>query len=142
MPRNSRCILCPPSLSHLTATLNYVEQNPCRAGLVERPEDYRWSSAAVHLKGVADAVQVLDTRFFERAGEVDAWRERAAVPIPADDLEALRKCTFGNRPYGEDEFAAALEKLFGRACLRMKPETRPETELGQSRSVTAGEYLP
>ncbi len=25
--------------------LSYIEQNPVRAGLVERPQDYRWSSA-------------------------------------------------------------------------------------------------
>ena len=32
----NRFYSCPLSFSHLTATLNYVEQNPCRAGLVER----------------------------------------------------------------------------------------------------------
>ena len=26
----------------------YVERNPVKAGLVERAEDWRWSSAAVH----------------------------------------------------------------------------------------------
>ena len=38
--------------SHLLATCRYVMLNPVRAGLVERPEDWRWSSfrAAVGLE--------------------------------------------------------------------------------------------
>ena len=50
---HKRFYSCPLSFSRLTATLNDVQQKPCRAGLVERLEDYRWSSA-----------QVFDTRFF------------------------------------------------------------------------------
>ena len=79
---------------------------------------------------------------FERAGGFDAWRERAAVPIPVDELEALRKCTFGNRPYGEDEFVTALEMHFGRVWVHKKPQKRAKPDLGQSMCVTAGEYLP
>jgi len=30
--------------------VNYIHQNPVRAGLVERAEDYRWSSARHWLK--------------------------------------------------------------------------------------------
>ena len=30
---------------HLSATVDYVESNPVKAGLVERPEHWRWSSA-------------------------------------------------------------------------------------------------
>lgn len=30
---------------HLSTTIGYVEANPVSAGLVERPEDWRWSSA-------------------------------------------------------------------------------------------------
>jgi hypothetical protein len=40
---------CPLSESHLWVALRYVEQNPCRAFMVQEPEDYRWSSAAAHL---------------------------------------------------------------------------------------------
>jgi putative transposase len=33
------------------ACLRYIEQNPVRAKMVERPGDYRWSSYAVHAHG-------------------------------------------------------------------------------------------
>jgi len=32
------------SESFVTQRINYIHQNPVRAGLVERAEDYRWSS--------------------------------------------------------------------------------------------------
>jgi hypothetical protein len=31
----------------LMQKVNYIHQNPVRAGLVERAEDYRWSSARI-----------------------------------------------------------------------------------------------
>jgi Transposase IS200 like len=34
---------------HLYACIRYVENNPVRAGLVKRAEEYRWSSAASHV---------------------------------------------------------------------------------------------
>jgi putative transposase len=34
---------------HLGATIAYVENNPVAAGLVERPQDWRWSSARLRL---------------------------------------------------------------------------------------------
>ena len=53
---------CPMSAVHLQVGLRYVEANPCRAGLVERPEHYRWSSAAVHRGIRRDEYNVLDLR--------------------------------------------------------------------------------
>ena len=41
---------------YLVRTLRYVENNPVRAGMVERAWDYLWSSARHHVKGVEDAV--------------------------------------------------------------------------------------
>ena len=115
---------CPLSFSHLATALNYVEHNPCRAGIVQRPEDYRWSSAAVHLAGVADRFHVLDTEFFERAGGATSWHEMSATPLAADTLEEIRACTFGCRPFGEDDFVTDLETRFGRSW---HPRTRTKT---------------
>lgn len=39
------------SPAHYRAAMLYVEQNPVRAGLVARPADYPYSSAAAHLAG-------------------------------------------------------------------------------------------
>lgn len=36
---------------YLIATARYIELNPVKAGLVKKPEEYRWSSARAHLQG-------------------------------------------------------------------------------------------
>jgi REP-associated tyrosine transposase len=51
--RFSSCVLDEPYL--LTAS-RYVELNPLRAGLVEAPGRYRWSSAAAHVRGKDDTL--------------------------------------------------------------------------------------
>ena len=38
--------------------LSYVHQNPVRAGLVARPEDWRWSSAGYYATGRSVGVPV------------------------------------------------------------------------------------
>jgi putative transposase len=60
---------------HLWTALGYVESNPCRANLAERAEDYRCSSAAVHLAGVEDRSDILDLQFYRETGGQDRWRE-------------------------------------------------------------------
>ena len=44
----------PMDESYLLASTRYVELNPVRAGLVQKPEAYRWSSALAHINGHND----------------------------------------------------------------------------------------
>src|SRR6195256_5300518 len=44
---------------HLAAALRYVSLNPVRARLVERAQDWRWSSTRAHLRGKADGLTAL-----------------------------------------------------------------------------------
>ena len=44
---------------HLAAALRYVSLNPVRARLVERAQDWRWSSTRAHLRGKDDGVTAL-----------------------------------------------------------------------------------
>ena len=56
--------------SYLLAAARYVELNPVRARLVEKPELYPWSSAAAHVKGVDDAL----VKVAPLLGLVNDWR--------------------------------------------------------------------
>jgi putative transposase len=55
---------------HLYACLRYIELNPVRAGLVERPEDWPWSSARAHLGLAPDPIADLAPA----RARVDDWR--------------------------------------------------------------------
>jgi len=46
----------PMDEDYLLASVRYVELNPVRAKLVQRAEDYRWSSARAHLDGRDDGL--------------------------------------------------------------------------------------
>ena len=46
----------PMDETYLLATARYVELNPVRAGIVDAPEMYLWSSASAHISGQDDAL--------------------------------------------------------------------------------------
>jgi len=89
--------------SHLLRVLRYIERNPVRAGLVERAQEWPWSSAG------------LATEFLGRQGTVlmHGW----PVPKPADwlawlnkpeeqvELDRIRRCVKGGTPFGNPDWA-------------------------------------
>ncbi len=67
----------------------YVERNPVRAGLVERPWRYEWSSAARHAGGAeADPLPGGDAWFDKLAG---GWREFLPAPEEEEFLGRVRR---------------------------------------------------
>lgn len=114
----ARFFSCPLAGSHLWVALRYVETNPCRAGIVHRPENYLHSSAAAHLLTGLDPTGVLDMDFWQRAGGADTWREMHGSEETEEQVLGLRRCTYAGRPYGEEDFLAEMEARFGRKWRR------------------------
>ena len=99
---------------HFLNAIRYVELNPVRAGLIAKPESYRWSSAAAHCDQRFDPL--LEPR--QRSallGSIADWSAWLAEGIEGDCLERLRRHTPGNLPCGSDAFGARLEKSTGRS---------------------------
>ena len=109
---------CVLSDAHLEIALRYVEDNPCRAGIAAAPEQYRWSSAAAHLLDAPDRSRILDLRFWERAGGAATWRDLHGSRSTVDQIQALRKCTYSGRPFGDEQFVSAMEERFQRKWRR------------------------
>ncbi|MFA5515053.1 MAG: transposase [Desulfuromonadales bacterium] len=91
---------------YLWAVARYIERNPLKAGLAEKPEDYRWSSARAHLAGAADPV-LGDSSWLDPS-------ERGAyagfVLSEDDDMDnGIRKATRTGRPFGSESFVDMLE---------------------------------
>ena len=107
----------PMDEAHLAAALRYVAMNPVRARLVERPQDWRWSSARAHLSGVADGVTFL-TPVRDRFPRFADLLDDAAL----DALQTpLRQAEAVGRPLGDAAFLAALEAATQR---RLRPMPR------------------
>jgi len=92
------------------------------AGLVERAEDYRWSSAAAHC-GLVNTT-LLEPLPAENIISSEGWSGWLAGEDVADDLLLLRASTASGRPCGSQEFVEELETLMGRS-LQAKPRGRP-----------------
>ncbi|VAW98985.1 Transposase and inactivated derivatives [hydrothermal vent metagenome] len=105
---------------HLANAVRYVSLNPVRAGLVERAQDWPWSSAAAHLSGSDDGLATVPP-VLERYGDFAAFlaqEEDAAVKM-------LRQSETTGRPLGSDKWIEKLEKLTAR---QLKPQKRgPKT---------------
>ena len=106
--------------SHLIAAMRYVERNPVQAGLVNRAEDYQWSSARSHVLGQPDAV--LASHFLTE--QIQDWAE--FLRTPEDDRVGTLLARHGStgRPLGASAFVERLESLTGRMLRRGRPGRR------------------
>jgi putative transposase len=117
---------CGRSGSHLWAAIAYVERNPVRAGLMNRPGDCPWSSAAAHLTG-ADPSGVLDMLWWRHESPA-AWAEATGAKDPISGT-SLRRCTYSGRPFGDEEFVREVSRCFGRYWTRGRPPKQPGVRL-------------
>jgi putative transposase len=109
--------------AHLAAAIAYVALNPVRARLVQRTEDWRWSSVRAHLDpvrgdGLTDtapvAARIADFRAMLRTGEDEA----ASM--------ALRRAETIGRPLGGPAFQKRVESALGRSAAPKKRGRKAE----------------
>lgn len=107
--------------AHLVAALRYIALNPVRARLVERAEDWPWSSLHAYLTfrpdGVTDIAPVLARRI-DVGALIDEGPDEKA-------FERLRRAESIGRPLGDERFMQSLEALTGRALAPKKRGRKP-----------------
>ncbi|MCK4924912.1 MAG: transposase, partial [Spirochaetes bacterium] len=104
-----RFLSYPLDRMHLYAAVRYVEQNPVRAGLVTRAEEYPWSSAKAHVNKKKDLL-LSDTVLIE---EIDDWESYLATYDEVEIIEQIQKHASTGRPLGNEQFITELERLSG-----------------------------
>ena len=95
--------------------------NPVRAGLVDRPGEYPWSSAAAHILGRNDRL-VTVSPLLEL---VDDWGRFIAGQIADRDVSLLRRHERTGRPFGGESFIDRLEWELDRRLRKQKPGPKP-----------------
>jgi putative transposase len=113
----------PMDEAHLVTAARYVSLNPVRARLVERAEDWPWSSVRAHLKGEDDGL-VSVKPLLERVG--DFARLLAPDERDADRFSALRKLEKTGRPLAAEDFVRDLENRLGRPVARRAQGRKPK----------------
>ncbi len=125
------------SESYLLTCMRYIEMNPVRAAMVERPEDYPWSSYRRNALGESDAL-VIPHRLYQGLGRgqgkrQDAYRALFLVPIPDDGMTAIRNATNKAWVLGDSRFrdkVSALSQRRASPLSRGRPRKRQETGEG------------
>ena len=107
----------PMDESWLLKAAAYVELNPVKAGMVENPWDYRWSSVHAHLSG-EDANGIMQPeRLLSLVGDWRAYLYEAQAQT--DCLFTQHENT--GRPLGTESFVEKAEHLLQRRLKKKKP---------------------
>jgi putative transposase len=108
----------------------YIELNPVRAGMVLKPQDYRWSS--YHANGLGrDNGLLTPHEEYRRLGRADAERweaYRALFRAHVDEAltDEIRDATNGNFVLGGERFQAQIAHALGRRVVRGMPGRPPQ----------------
>ncbi len=113
---------------YLLTCLRYIELNPVRAAMVERAEDYHWSSARHHL-ALATNLRVNSHACYNALGSTPSeraanYRLALAEVIGADALTAIRDHMRQERAWGSSRFQQMVEKTLNRTAT-CRPPGRP-----------------
>jgi putative transposase len=101
--------------------VRFIETNPVRAGLVEKAEDYAWSSAWSHVSGKLNPV-LADNCYLQR--DIQDWRAYLAARGDQPILNRIWQRLKTGRPAGEVDFVSGIEGILGRR-LQALPRGRP-----------------
>jgi putative transposase len=104
--------------TYLLVCQRYIELNPVRAGMVEHPAQYRWSSYRANAQGETNAL-VKSHPLYEELGADPASREAAYRELFRYELapglvDEIRQATNGNFALGSERFAAQVSSALGR----------------------------
>ena len=113
---------------YLLACMRYIEMNPVRAGLVDVPASYRWSSHP-HNAGLRVDPLLSEHAEYWALGNTPferqiAYRRFFEHEQAVDELRAIRRATQAGWALGTDRFAEELAERTGRRAVQA-PVGRP-----------------
>ena len=113
---------------YLLACMRYIELNPVRAGMVEHPADYRWSSYRANAQD--EALLWLQSHALyaalgaDAAGRQAAYRELFRYELEPGVVDQIRLAANGNVVLGDSRFSEQIASALGRRVTH-KPAGRP-----------------
>lgn len=123
---------------YLLPISHYIEANPVRAGLVDRPADYAWSSYGANAGGADDDLVIHHHEYERLARSAKARRELyaqvSASPFAEDMLREIRDATNKAWVLGETRFCQEIEGQLNRRALP-RPRGGDRRSLAYRRSI-------
>ena len=102
---------------HFLTVARYVERNALRAKLVERAQDWRWSSLWRRRQRDKSARRMLASWPVARPSD---WTRRVNRPLTASELDAVHGSVRRGRPFGSEVWVQQIAKQ-----LRLESTLRP-----------------
>ncbi len=107
---------------YLWAVARYIEQNPIRAKIVSRAEEFFHSSARAHINGIKD--EVLGEELFSHGQRKDYAKFVSSIGSE-NEINEIRFYTRTGRPLGSEQFVSKMEKKLQRR-FTLKSPGRPK----------------
>ena len=100
---------------YVLACYRYIELNPVRAGMVEHPADYPWSSYRFNGQGMANT-PLSQHPLYKALGQSNEercrqYRELFQAHLAPELIDAIRQATNGNYVLGDSRFSAEVEAM-------------------------------
>jgi putative transposase len=86
--------------------------------MVQKAEDYRWSSAREHVKGSSDGILSKRCYLWQ---EISDWKRYLEEEEDSSLIQEIRKCSLTGRPCGDEAFVQELEGRFSRRLKALSP---------------------
>ena len=110
---------------HFLTVCRYVEQNPLRAGLVQRAEDWRWSSLWASYIGAAKPTDVVLSEW--PVPKPKDWLSFVNAALTMKELDELRLSVQRGRPFGSEKWkTGAANQLALQSTMHSRGRPRKE----------------
>ena len=111
---------------HLLTVCRYVERNGLRAGLVERAEEWKWSSLWLREHGTEKELSLLEEGPTPKPSNWISWVNH---PHTSSELDSLRLSITRGRPFGAINWVEETAEQLG-LISTLRERGRPKTDEG------------
>jgi putative transposase len=117
---------------YLLACQRYIEMNPVRAGMVDDPADYLWSSYRAHAFGINVRMWTPHPEYRAlgptKASRLVAYRDLFDCELDGEAINAIRNAANTGLVLGNDRFRKEVERLTGQRQHHLKRGPKPKSK--------------
>ncbi len=110
---------------YFVTCLHYIEMNPLRAGIVNSPESYHWSSYRIRAFGEKSPIVDLDPWYNSLGTTLQQcqfqYRKFFQNLMPQSECNLIREMTYKGGIMGSDKFREKIEKMLSRKIIMRRP---------------------
>jgi len=100
---------------YLLKCYRYIEMNPVRAGMVEHPADYKWSSYRTNAYGEGCQFVTPHSLYMalgsQSTGRLEGYRELFILELNKQDVHDIRQAAQFSVPLGDNRFKDEIERV-------------------------------